>query len=395
MEDIDQGFLRMAKQSINKTSKNQGNIPEIKDEKPPKPEEIKKIEAYAVVDVVFMCDCTGSMGSYLEGSKDIIRTMIKDIKNKYTSSSVFVGFIAYRDHCDNKVLETLDLTSDFEEVYKFIDQLKADGGGDEPEAVVDGLHYAAKEIHWREEQSLRMLVHILDAPPHGREFGSFGDDHPNGCPCNYKYQELLVELDSKKIQYLILKCKVNVMSMITIFKNYHKDIEEIDIMDSLQNSNPVGLVYTPPLAGFSEHPPGFSNPLKKYEKDPETLKSFPYIPESLHPSYKEPHNFYPFPSSSLPSFANPTYSLPPSKINNEAMPQMNYMINPMVNVDREGPFPIFPIKTEAIPHQTLESREPETYNLKTTPLMPTAPPIGSYKESVTNKIMTNISRKYG
>ena len=144
MEDIDQGFLRMAKQSINKTSKNQGNIPEIKDEKPPKPEEIKKIEAYAVVDVVFMCDCTGSMGSYLEGSKDIIRTMIKDIKNKYTSSSVFVGFIAYRDHCDNKVLETLDLTSDFEEVYKFIDQLKADGGGDEPEAVVDGLHYAAK-----------------------------------------------------------------------------------------------------------------------------------------------------------------------------------------------------------------------------------------------------------
>lgn len=39
--------------------------------------------------------------------------MIKDIKTKYLNSSVWVGFVAYRDHWDKNLLEIMDLNSDF------------------------------------------------------------------------------------------------------------------------------------------------------------------------------------------------------------------------------------------------------------------------------------------
>jgi len=38
--------------------------------------------------------------------------MIKDIKLKYDKSSIFTGVIGYRDHCDSKVTQKIDLNSD-------------------------------------------------------------------------------------------------------------------------------------------------------------------------------------------------------------------------------------------------------------------------------------------
>jgi len=42
-----------------------------------------------------------------------------------------------------------DLTSQ-DEVIKFIESLNASGGGDFPEAVMDGLYEAATKISWRQ-----------------------------------------------------------------------------------------------------------------------------------------------------------------------------------------------------------------------------------------------------
>ena len=57
------------------------------------------------------------------------------------------------------------------EIIKFINGLNAQGGGDYPEAVLDGLYEAAKAINWRNSWStpiLRYIFHIADAPPHGK-----------------------------------------------------------------------------------------------------------------------------------------------------------------------------------------------------------------------------------
>ncbi len=53
------------------------------------------------------------------------------------------------------------------EILKFIETLSANGGGDGPEAVLDGLNESINKVNWR-EKSLRYIFHIADAPPHGK-----------------------------------------------------------------------------------------------------------------------------------------------------------------------------------------------------------------------------------
>jgi len=48
--------------------------------------------------------------------------------------------------------------------------IKADEGGDIPEAVMDGLREGLMKTTWREiegKPSKRILYHCCDAPPHG------------------------------------------------------------------------------------------------------------------------------------------------------------------------------------------------------------------------------------
>ena len=185
-------------------------------------------ETVAVVDAVFICDCTGSMSSYMDKAKDTARQILSDIKSTYSESSVFFGFVGYHDHGDPKVLEFMDLTGDIEEVIKFIGSLQASGGGDEAEAVVDALDCAAHKISWRPDAH-RQLIHILDAPPHGSEFGG-GDDYPKGCPCKLDYVKILKELDKMDTEYLVLNFTSSVDKMVSIYKKYHTRIENVPLV---------------------------------------------------------------------------------------------------------------------------------------------------------------------
>ena len=50
---------------------------------------------------------------------------------------------------------------------KFLDKLEAVGGGDPPEAVLDGMA-AASELGWSSgDNTARYIFHLFDAPPHG------------------------------------------------------------------------------------------------------------------------------------------------------------------------------------------------------------------------------------
>ena len=55
-----------------------------------------------VVEVVFVMDCTGSMGAYIEAGKKQIRQIAAnvkaDVENLGSSCRVRIGFVAYRDH---------------------------------------------------------------------------------------------------------------------------------------------------------------------------------------------------------------------------------------------------------------------------------------------------------
>ena len=53
-----------------------------------------------MIDVVFCCDTTGSMTSYLIESKTAVKTIMKKILEKTTLEQISVrfGFVCYRDH---------------------------------------------------------------------------------------------------------------------------------------------------------------------------------------------------------------------------------------------------------------------------------------------------------
>lgn len=60
--------------------------------------------------------------------------------------------------------------------------MKAQGGGDGPEAVLDGLHDSATAVGWR-ALSQKFIFHIADAPSHGKIYTDSHDAFPGGCPC--------------------------------------------------------------------------------------------------------------------------------------------------------------------------------------------------------------------
>eukprot|EP01017_Pseudomicrothorax_dubius_P027585 TRINITY_DN319_c0_g1_i3.p1 TRINITY_DN319_c0_g1~~TRINITY_DN319_c0_g1_i3.p1 ORF type:complete len:529 (+),score=232.00 TRINITY_DN319_c0_g1_i3:143-1729(+) len=173
------------------------------------------------VDVVFCIDATGSMGSYIEASKTAIKTLVKEFSDR--SKHPQFGIVAYRDHSENMTTSFLtkvcDLTTP-DNALKFLNELAAWGGGDFPEAVFDGLVDSVDKINWRNnvlENVIRILVHICDAPPHGKEFGASGS-HPEGCPCKKTTKEVADKLNHARIRYKLVKCTDSVSQMAKIFK---------------------------------------------------------------------------------------------------------------------------------------------------------------------------------
>ena len=52
-------------------------------------------------------------------------------------------------------------------------QVRASGGGDYPESLNEALHTSIYEMDWREEDTIRLIFLVADAPPHldyGQDF---------------------------------------------------------------------------------------------------------------------------------------------------------------------------------------------------------------------------------
>ena len=106
------------------------------------------------VDVVFCIDTTGSMDKYIEAVKETCRNLIDQVSKQTGIDSFKFAVVAYRDHDQpeekQEYLTLIQDLTDIEEVLSFIGELKADGGGDPPEAVMDGINDSVTKISWRE-----------------------------------------------------------------------------------------------------------------------------------------------------------------------------------------------------------------------------------------------------
>lgn len=140
------------------------------------------VEVDGALDLVFLMDETGSMGSWIgQVQRDLVQ-LLAQLRTLPLCRELRVGLVRYCDHPPQDstfVTRVHPLTADVGAIRTAVREMRAAGGGDYPEAVTDGL-YELCGLNWR-PGSVRTVVWIGDAPPHGVECA--GDAFPDGCPC--------------------------------------------------------------------------------------------------------------------------------------------------------------------------------------------------------------------
>lgn len=141
-------------------------------------------KAKGVVDIVFLIDATGSMAPCIDALKENIRLFIDHLTGEKKSANAINPVkdwrgrvVGYRDfEEDGEPLVDNDFVSNADQLKSQLAALTADGGGDEPESLLDALHKIstmeqtakgapAEPRKWRYRSSAaRVVVVFTDAP---------------------------------------------------------------------------------------------------------------------------------------------------------------------------------------------------------------------------------------
>jgi hypothetical protein len=82
-------------------------------------------------------------------------------------AEIRMGLVACRDIGEEYVTKTFDLTTDIQDLYANLLELKARGGGDWPERVNEALDVAVNKLRWTPADDVRRIVFLVgDVPPH-------------------------------------------------------------------------------------------------------------------------------------------------------------------------------------------------------------------------------------
>jgi len=117
------------------------------------------------VDIAFMMDATGSMGSNIKRVKNEINNIVARVHSEFEDAVIRVAFVAYRDYGDrSKHFEIFDFTENITLFTDFLDGVRADGGGDGPEDVLGAIDKTIK-LTWKAAN--RIFYQCGDWPPRG------------------------------------------------------------------------------------------------------------------------------------------------------------------------------------------------------------------------------------
>ncbi|MCX6046148.1 MAG: VWA domain-containing protein, partial [Chloroflexi bacterium] len=121
---------------------------------------------YTQLDLVFLIDATGSMGDEIDKLKASMADVADQIAGLPTKPDVRYGLVAYRDRGDAYVVQPHDFTYNLQDFQRDLAALRADGGGDTPESLNEALHTSLNQLSWRNENTVRLIILVADAPPH-------------------------------------------------------------------------------------------------------------------------------------------------------------------------------------------------------------------------------------
>ncbi|KAL7418007.1 hypothetical protein BDY24DRAFT_373778 [Mrakia frigida] len=162
------------------------------------------------LDLLFIQDATGSMGSYIASATKNIEEICASIVSSERLTrpdDLRVSVVSYRDHPPQDhsyITKTFPFTSSIPAVQEHLATLYASGGGDGPEAVTAAMAVAVEGVEWRPDAA-KMVVLIADAPMHG--IGEYGDGFREGSPDGKDPLELARQMASQGITMFIVACE--------------------------------------------------------------------------------------------------------------------------------------------------------------------------------------------
>ena len=118
------------------------------------------------LDLFFAIDCTGSMAGEIAGVKQSVIAFSEIIQDD--GINIRLGLIEYRDRLNHEeaILHSFSdgvFTTDIPQFREKVGNLRASGGGPEPESTFDAILTAIKSIE--DINRTNALVIITDAPP--------------------------------------------------------------------------------------------------------------------------------------------------------------------------------------------------------------------------------------
>ncbi|MGE0731938.1 MAG: VWA domain-containing protein [Acidimicrobiia bacterium] len=118
------------------------------------------------VDVLFLLDATGSMGDEIGQLTANIATIAENVAVMAPDAELRFGMTLYRDDVDTFTTATYRFTSDLDAFGRALAEVTAAGGGDQPEALDEGLAEAMAEPGWGPpEETLQLIFVVGDAAP--------------------------------------------------------------------------------------------------------------------------------------------------------------------------------------------------------------------------------------
>jgi Mg-chelatase subunit ChlD len=118
------------------------------------------------LDIVFIFDSTSSMAGFLRQIKIKIANMITTFKKLVPEARI--GLVTFRDVGDDFVTKSHQLTHGTGSLQNFLKDIDPVGGGDEAEALDEGLRVAIENLNWN-AKSKKIILLIGDAPPHQKD----------------------------------------------------------------------------------------------------------------------------------------------------------------------------------------------------------------------------------
>lgn len=121
------------------------------------------------LDIALVIDATDSMQFVTDSVKSRLIKLVSSLRQMVPTSRI--GIVAYRDKGEEYVTKWVDLSFSTSKIQAFLSNLHADGGGDWPEAVYEGLEAAVNDLNWR-KKSKRIIILVSGSPPHAETVSS-------------------------------------------------------------------------------------------------------------------------------------------------------------------------------------------------------------------------------